>query len=210
MGNAKYRSQPGRVAYDAIADWYAEWIDRESWAHSTILGHLRSLTGAAAGARILDIGCGEGYFCRALVQAGATVVGVDISGAMLRASRRVVVPDGWLAVGITHPCFDAPHASWIEQERDLARVVPTCRTEGRWASDDAAGNRGQVGAWHRTLGTWLNTARDGCWELETILEPASLTHDGQLDRLGSDIPRLLLARFRVRTVEHLRREQESR
>ncbi len=36
-----------------------------------------------AGLRVLDLGCGKGRFARALVELGASVVGVDLSAAML-------------------------------------------------------------------------------------------------------------------------------
>lgn len=42
-----------------------------------------------AGLRILDLGCGKGRFARLLMNAGACVVGADISTAMLGAARGV-------------------------------------------------------------------------------------------------------------------------
>jgi SAM-dependent methyltransferase len=41
-----------------------------------------------AGSRVLDLGCGEGYVARQLVQAGAaSVVGIDISSHMIERAR---------------------------------------------------------------------------------------------------------------------------
>lgn len=39
------------------------------------------------GARVLDVGCGEGWFTSALARAGATVVGVDVAAEPLRRAR---------------------------------------------------------------------------------------------------------------------------
>jgi SAM-dependent methyltransferase len=39
--------------------------------------------GSLAGMRVLDLGCGKGRFSRALAQRGASVVGLDLSAAML-------------------------------------------------------------------------------------------------------------------------------
>jgi SAM-dependent methyltransferase len=46
------------------------------------------LVGALApGARVLDIGCGSGWFSQALERAGFTVSGVDVAGEALRRAR---------------------------------------------------------------------------------------------------------------------------
>lgn len=237
-----------KPAYDSIAGWYATWVEDESWAHPTFLGHLFSLTGDVSGSRILDVGCGTGHFSRAIAQAGATVTGVDISESMLslarsrtdgdvpvtyvkddaqslecvrdcefdgatcilalmdipdlsatfRAIRRAVAHDGWCVIGITHPCFDGPHAVWSEEDRGNHRIITTYLSEGQWGSRYAQGIRGRVGAWHRTMSTYLNTAREAGWELETMMEPANLTHDGAVSDQGAEIPRMLLTRFSTR------------
>ncbi len=47
-----------------------------------------------AGARVLDVGCGEGWFSGALAQAGVSVVGTDVSAeAVRRATARVPLVD---------------------------------------------------------------------------------------------------------------------
>lgn len=46
--------------------------------------------GLPPGARVLDVGCGEGWFCGALSEAGFAPVGVDVSAVALgRARERV-------------------------------------------------------------------------------------------------------------------------
>jgi SAM-dependent methyltransferase len=42
----------------------------------------------AAGERVLDVGCGEGWFAGELVRAGASVVGLDVAEEPLRRARR--------------------------------------------------------------------------------------------------------------------------
>lgn len=236
-------------SYDSIADWYAAWVEEESWAHPTLLYSLFSLTGDVSGSHILDLGCGEGYFSRAVAKNGAEVTGVDISESMLslarsrseaslpvayvkddaqslktmrdnefdgaicmlalmdipdlsatfRAVHRVVAPNGWLVIGTTHPCFDGPHASWSEDDQGNHRIVTNYLSEGHWFSHYAPGIRGRVGAWHRTMSTYLNTAREEGWECETMMEPSNLTHDGAVSNQGAEIPRMLLIRFSTRS-----------
>jgi len=48
---------------------------------SFLLGHIR------AGERVLDVGCGEAHFAKALVNAGAEVVGIDVAAEPLRRAR---------------------------------------------------------------------------------------------------------------------------
>ena len=44
---------------------------------------------AIAGRRVLDLGCGKGRFSQALAERGATVVGLDLSAAMLLGAAHV-------------------------------------------------------------------------------------------------------------------------
>jgi 2-polyprenyl-6-hydroxyphenyl methylase/3-demethylubiquinone-9 3-methyltransferase len=45
------------------------------------------LASVAPGARVIDVGCGEGSFCAALVSAGCSAVGVDVAPEALRRAR---------------------------------------------------------------------------------------------------------------------------
>lgn len=50
---------------------------------------LRTMLPALAGKRVLDLGCGFGWFCRfALSEGVASVLGVDVSEKMLERARR--------------------------------------------------------------------------------------------------------------------------
>ncbi len=111
--------------------------------------------------------------------------------ATCRSVRRVVKPGGWFIVAITHPCFEAPHATWEEEvlHPDAGRVIRSYLEEGLWRSDFSGGVRGKVGAWHRTLGTYLNTMIATGWMLERFVELVSGV-EGQNPR----IPRLVMMR----------------
>lgn len=234
--------------YDAIASWYAGWIERESWVHPTIARHLPDLTGEIDGQSVLDVACGEGYWSRRMARSGASVTGVDLSQALLdiaearredighslsyllddaqalsrlseesfdgalcilalmdipdleavfRAVHRVVRPDGWFGIVITHPCFEGPHASWLDDDDgDLTRSARMYLTEGHWVSSYPLGVRGQVGAWHGTLSTYVTTSIRSGWAIEHMIEPVTLTREGTVVAKGAEIPRVLMLRLR--------------
>jgi 2-polyprenyl-3-methyl-5-hydroxy-6-metoxy-1,4-benzoquinol methylase len=46
-----------------------------------------ALCGDVGGVRLLDVGCGAGYFSRAMAERGATVTGVDLSPRMIEHAR---------------------------------------------------------------------------------------------------------------------------
>lgn len=81
----------------------------------------------------------------------------DLS-ATLTSVRRILRPEGWFVTSITHPCFQAPpNRSYFE--------------EGFWRSDNPNGVRGQVGAYHRTLSSYLNAFTKAGFILERLEEP---------------------------------------
>jgi 2-polyprenyl-3-methyl-5-hydroxy-6-metoxy-1,4-benzoquinol methylase len=99
---------------------------------SFLLEHVRP------GERVLDLGCGEGRFAAELISAGATVVGVDITGEPLRraaarhpdldlrlisSERRWALEDSsfdvvWAGEVIEHV---ADTAGWLSEVRRVLR-----------------------------------------------------------------------------------------
>ncbi|WP_406695436.1 methyltransferase domain-containing protein [Singulisphaera sp. Ch08] len=53
------------------------------------LGALRNRLEPLLGRRILDLGCGKGRFARPLAEAGAEMIGLDLSAAMLADARGI-------------------------------------------------------------------------------------------------------------------------
>lgn len=74
-------------AYQALADRYAARVDTK--AHNAYYERpaLLALLPPVNGWRVLDAGCGTGRYCEWLLDHGATVVGVDVSPAMLDHAR---------------------------------------------------------------------------------------------------------------------------
>ena len=101
--------------------------------------------------------------------------------ATLQSVARVLRPGGWFAFVVTHPCFQMPPPAAADAERRYF-------DEGFWRSDNPDGVRGKVGAYHRTLATYLNSLAAAGLRLEKVAEPCP---DGR------DLPALLAVLCRV-------------
>jgi ubiquinone/menaquinone biosynthesis C-methylase UbiE len=79
------------AAYDAIADWYDEYVragtDYAERIHAMLAGLLGPATGPAAGQTCVDLCCGTGARAQTLLRLGWRPFGVDISAGQLRYAR---------------------------------------------------------------------------------------------------------------------------
>jgi len=78
-----------RAAWDHAADAYAEGLSSgRDYYRLEFFGPAQvALCGDVAGKRLLDVGCGTGYFAREMARRGAMVTGVDLSEGMIRHAR---------------------------------------------------------------------------------------------------------------------------
>jgi SAM-dependent methyltransferase len=81
-----------------MVEWFEQWFGEEYlqlYAHrddadaERAVALLQAVLPWRAGWRVLDVGCGAGRHARALEQAGARCIGVDLSAALLRRARQV-------------------------------------------------------------------------------------------------------------------------
>ena len=80
-------------SYSALGRWFEYLNDDcgyEQWSQYLI----KTLKDEGAGAFGLDIGCGNGYFTRALIRAGYRVTGIDISERMLDTAQQISLKEG--------------------------------------------------------------------------------------------------------------------
>jgi 2-polyprenyl-3-methyl-5-hydroxy-6-metoxy-1,4-benzoquinol methylase len=95
-----------RTAWNKGAEAYSKFI--ESGAdYYRLLVHgpeLLAACGDVHGKRALDLGCGHGYFSRALANAGAQVVGVDLSDRLIDRARAL---ESQTPLGIEYHVVDA-------------------------------------------------------------------------------------------------------
>jgi SAM-dependent methyltransferase len=75
-----------QARYDAVAEFYIEGFDSFDDPASRV---LLDLLGPVAGLQVLDVACGHGRITRELARRGATVVGIDLSGALVTRARQI-------------------------------------------------------------------------------------------------------------------------
>jgi len=110
--------------------------------------------------------CCDGVICN------LALMDIPDLAATFGAVWRILRPAGWFVFAITHPCFEAPHAQWRSSaDGTTSREIVTYFTEGFWRSDNPHGVRGQVGAYHRTLATYVNTLLQSGFIIERMAEP---------------------------------------
>lgn len=82
-----------KESYSALGGWF-EYLNKdcgyEQWSQY-LIERLKALN---VGLKGVDIGCGNGYFTRALYKAGYDVYGVDISPQMLSVAKQKAAAEG--------------------------------------------------------------------------------------------------------------------
>ena len=93
----------------------------------------------SAGDRVLDLGCGDGAFAAALVQAGAAVTGVDVAAEAVRRARvrapqaRIEQVAEGAALPLAEDAFDVVWAGEVlEHVADVVGLLAEVRRVLRW------------------------------------------------------------------------------
>jgi SAM-dependent methyltransferase len=121
---------------------------------------------------------------------------------MFAAARRVLKQGGAFVFSMLHPCFMAPcHATeappliFDDAGRPVAFSVRRYATEGYWNSG-GDGVRGRMGAYHRTLSTYVNDLIASGFALERLEEPLAGDNGSQVG-LAAEVPTVLVVAARA-------------
>jgi 2-polyprenyl-3-methyl-5-hydroxy-6-metoxy-1,4-benzoquinol methylase len=82
------REDSSTRSWDAVADDWVAHADTNDYRNHFLLPFTLALLGDVRDRRILDLGCGEGGYGRALAARGARVVAVDGSARLVEVARR--------------------------------------------------------------------------------------------------------------------------
>lgn len=81
------------ASWGPVAEWYKEHLEGDDTFHAKVLlPNLLRLIDPKRGESLIDVGCGEGFFARAMAEKGAAVTGVDIAGALIESAKRHEMP----------------------------------------------------------------------------------------------------------------------
>ena len=115
----------------------------------------------------------------------------------LRAVGRVLRPGGWFAFAILHPCSHTATArELVAPDGALVRAVSGYFAEGFWRQAERPGPPGKVGAYHRTLSTYINALADAGLALERLAEPPATARVAERRPIWREAPAVLVAMCR--------------
>lgn len=117
-------------------------------------------------------------------------------GATLRSVARVLRPGGWFVFSVVHPICQTPGSPWWVREGDeiVGVEVRDYFAEGHWRRDNPEGIRGRLGAYHRTLATYVNGLVGAGFAVERLLEPAATGRYAEVAPVHETVPVALVVR----------------
>ena len=121
--------------------------------------------------------------------------------ATLHSVARILRPGGWFVFAILHPCYHTARSGETEMAGGAVRTIGAYFQEGHWRSETRPGPPGKVGAYHRTLATYVNALTDAGLMLERLTEPRgsvvatdSPSVSGSGRPVWNEVPAVLVAR----------------
>lgn len=101
--------------------------------------------------------------------------------ATFQQVQRILRSSGTFVCSIVHPCYPSQR---IMNEN----IVSNYFDEGFWRSDNANGVRGKVGAYHRTLSTYVNNLVEAGLMIQRIVEPRATGRPAERVPIHQEVP----------------------
>jgi 2-polyprenyl-3-methyl-5-hydroxy-6-metoxy-1,4-benzoquinol methylase len=84
-----FKASSQSTSWGNVADWYDEYLkDADSYQSQVILPNIERMLALTTGERVLDIGCGQGFFSESFARKGAQVTAVDISPELINKAEQ--------------------------------------------------------------------------------------------------------------------------
>jgi len=118
--DSSFDDRDARAAWNAAADAWDKFVESgaDFYRHEVHGPALLAACEPIADLDVLDLGCGQGYFCRQLAQRGARVVGIDLAEKQIASARRHQEDE---PLGIEYRVMGASEVSrrWPDRRFDL-------------------------------------------------------------------------------------------
>ncbi|HEY1804756.1 MAG TPA: methyltransferase domain-containing protein [Terracidiphilus sp.] len=178
--------------------WNADTYGRDGAFVHEMAGGVLEWLAAQQGERILDLGCGDGQLTLRIAESGASVVGIDSSGSMVKAARdRGVKVDQGSAETLPYPdgIFEAVFSNaalhWVRgQDEMLSQVHRVLRPGGRFVAE--MGGHGNIAAIRVAFAAVLSRHGFASLGERGNYYPTSEAYSSRLERHGFDVQKILL------------------
>lgn len=154
-------SDPKKFNYDSIADTYAGRIDEAPHNAQYERPAMFGVMPGVEGTRLLDAGCGNGWYAEQLLKKGADVDAIDASAVMVEHAKNR------LASQLTSD----PHGRLTIQHADLMDPLPF--DDARFEGVVSALVLHYIADWRPTLREFARVLKPGGWLLFSTHHPAT-------------------------------------
>ena len=76
------------TSWKKVAGWYDKTVKEEkSYQNKVILPNLSRWFQDLKGKKVIDVGCGQGFFSKVYAEGGSQVTGIDISKELIKRAK---------------------------------------------------------------------------------------------------------------------------